>query len=81
MLHGKLFMIGQGRFMSQCDNKINSRSTFIWLLAQDMTLGVNQKSLKKRFMLDFGGHRFNVFKSPEPATLIAISSPSVRVIV
>ena len=47
MLHGKLFMSGQGRFMSQCDNKINSRSTFIWLLAQDMTLGVNQKSLKK----------------------------------
>ena len=38
---------------------------FIWLLAQDMTLGVNQKSLKERFMFDFGGHRFNVFKSPE----------------
>ena len=65
--------------MSQCDNKINSRSTFIWLLAQ--ALGVNQKSLKKRFMFDFGGHRFNVFKSPEQAPLIAISSPFVRVIV
>ena len=79
MLHGKLFMIAQGRFMSQCDNKINSRSTFIWLLAQ--ALGVNQKSLKKRFMFDFGGHRFNVFKSPEQAPLIAVSSPFVRVIV
>ena len=54
MLHGKLFMIGQGRFMSQCDNKINSRSTFIWLLAQDMTLGVNQKSLKKGLCLFSG---------------------------
>ena len=52
MLHGKLFMIGQGRFMSQCDNKINSRSTFIWLLAQ--ALGVNQKSLKKRLCLISG---------------------------
>ena len=79
MLHGKLFMIGQGRFMSQCDNKINSRSTFIWLLAQ--ALGVNQKSLKKRFMFDFGGHRFKVFKSPEQAPLIAVSSPFVHVIV
>ena len=54
MLHGKLFMIGQGRFMSQCDNKINSRSTFKWLLAQDMTLGVNQKSLKKGLCLISG---------------------------
>ena len=79
MLHGKLFMIGQGRFMSQCDNKINSRSTFIWLLAQ--ALGVNQKYLKKRFMFDFGDHRFNVFKSPEQAPLIAVSSPFVHVIV
>ena len=79
MLHGKLFMIGQGRFMSQCDNKINSRSKFIWLLAQ--ALGVNQKSLKKRFMFDFGGHRFNVFKRPEQAPLIAVSSPFVHVIV
>ena len=79
MLHGKLFMIGQGRFMSQCDNKINSRSTFIWLSAQ--ALGVNQKSLKKRFMFDFGGHRFNVFKRPEQAPLIAVSSPFVHVIV
>ena len=80
MLHGKLFMIGQGRFMSQCDNKINSRSTFIWLLAQDMTLGVNQKSLKKGLCL-ISGVTDLTFLKPEQAPLIAISSPFARVIV
>ena len=43
--------------------------------------GCESEIPQKRFMFDFGGHRFNVFKSPEQAPLIAISGLFVRVIV